>query len=518
MLKGEFSNKDNSPFASVCDEFAFKFDEAEVKKDIDKTKELITEAKSILIEHDIPAYAPLFYSVGTSLAIVRDDLIKNKYTNNKDDINKNLLNPFMDSDVIEIHCEILWYLRHAEILLKQVEKNEKTKPYLDGIYIILFVNLGNALDFCGRKCSAIGYYSRALSCHPFGMAFGNIASCLEHYAKLEGDNNHRAVLLKKSYTYYLQAEKSRDDYTYLEAKQGFIMHRKQLETYFSKEALVSSTEYKEVTSETKKEKEYRDWCLQNHLFLNTLNDLLESNLAFASDSLHITSITTSIEQVNPPFVFEMFDQVKEEFIYARYLLFEVINGFHNLHFADKETYLDDVLNYSKYSIRIEKLKTAYRTIYSIFDQIAFLLNAYLNLGISERDVSFDRIWNKLKEKEKHNIAISALHWINRDFKDKFGDADTPHTLKLKDLRNALEHKFVSVHEFSPEKEIEIGEDFIYRVSEDHLVQYTIDLLKIVREAVIELTFAIRIEEYQRHNDNKRVARINLYEYQDIFKR
>jgi hypothetical protein len=45
-----------------------------------------------------------------------------------------------------------------------------------------------------------------------------------------------------------------------------------------------------------------------------------------------------------------------------------------------------------------------------------------------------------------------------------------------------------------------------------------DLLKIVREAIIELTIAIRIEECQR-NDNKGIAaRLSVYEYLDDFKR
>ena len=214
----------------------------------------------------------------------------------------------------------------------------------------------------------------------------------------------------------------------------------------------------------------------------------------------------------------MFDQLKEEYIYARHLLYEVTNGDYEVHSSDRETYLDDVLNYSTYSIRLEKLKPAFRTLYSLLDRIAFLLNSYRGLGIVERQVGFDRIWDVLVDKKSQNIAIGALHWINRDFKDKFGEADTPHTKKLKDLRNALEHKFVSVHMLPVENEVELGTDFIYRISEEHLIAYTTDLIKIVREALIELTVAIRIEEYQRHNGNEKVAHMNVHEYLDDFKR
>lgn len=509
-------NDKNSPFEAICNELAREFDEADLEKDIEKTKNLITGAKTILTDHDEPAYAPLFYSVGTSLTIVRDALIREKSAIT--DTKGKSICPYTDSDVIKIHSEALWYFRHAEDLLEQIEENALTKPYLDGIRMVLFVNLGNALDFCGRKCSAIDYYSKAMNICPFGMAFGNIARCMEHYATLEDDPNHRAVLYKTAYAYYLRAEQATDVYTYPEAKEEFVSRRKQMEACFGKAVLESPTEFINVVAESEEERKYREWCLSNHLFLNTLNDLQDFNQAFASDPLHISSITTPIAQTEPPFVFEMFDQVKEGFIYARYMLFEVMNSIYDVHYADKGTHLDDVLNYSSYSIRLEKLKTAYRTVYSLLDKIAFLLNAYLNLGIRERDVNFDGVWRKLREKEKQNIAIGALHWINRDFKDKFGEADTPYTNKLKDLRHALEHKFLSVHIFPVENEIKIGDDFIYRVSEDHLMQYTMDLLKIVREAIIELTIAIRIEEYQR-NDNKGIAaRLSVYEYLDDFKR
>jgi tetratricopeptide (TPR) repeat protein len=487
-----------SPFASICNEMAAKFDEADTSHNIEKTKALIDEAEAFLKIHDESAYAPLFYSVGTSKTIVRDAVLKEKSSEK---------NFYTNPDVVRLHSEAIWYFRHAEELVNQIEETEDAIPWLTGFKIILYVNQGNAFDFCGRKCSAIDYYSKAINLHPFGMALGNIGRCLEHYADL-----------KKAYKYYLEAEQANDVYTYQEAKDMFRKRREALEERFGREILISSTVCKAVKTESVREADYRHWCLANHLFLNTLNDLLEDNPAFMTDSLHITSITTGIEQKDPPFVFEMFDQVKEEYIYSRYLLYEVVNCDYKVHFADKEAHLDDVMNYSTYSIRLEKLKTAFRTVYSLFDRIAFLLNSYLNLGIEEHKVYFNKIWNVLEEKEKQNIAIGALHWINRDFRDKFGDADTPHAKKLKDLRHALEHKFVSVHIFPVEKEVEIGEDYIYRISEAHLIAYTMDLLKLVREALIELTVAIRIEEYQRDDGSEKVAHMELYEYLDDFKR
>ena len=498
---------EGSPFAPICNELAAEFDTAEDTNNIEMTKELLDKAKKILADHDSPEYAPLFYVVGTSSTIERNDLLHNS----TDD------NPYMDEKVLESQKNVIWYFRHAEELLNKIEENEETKPYLTGIRMILYVNFGNALDFCERKCSAMDYYSKALALHPFGMAFGNIGKALEHYASLEGDDGHRAILFREAYKYYLKAEQADDIYTYEKAKQGFGQKRREMEVRFGKETLMVQGAYTPARPMSGKEYTYRNWCLENSLFLNTLNDLPEKSDAFMTDALQITSITTELKQKNPPFVFEMFNQIKEEYVYSRYLLYETISVDYRVHFADRETCLEDVLNYSSYSIRIEKMKTAYRTLYSTFDRIAFLLNAYLKLGLAERDVSYDRIWNRLKEKESKNGALYALHWINRDFKEKFGDADTPQTKKLKNLRNALEHKFVSVHLVPVEKEIEIGEDYIYRISEEHFVDCTMSLLKLVREAIIELTIAIRIEERQRNRDGMKIIKQSLNEYLDEYK-
>ena len=61
----------NSPFAPICNELAAAFDAADIAGDIDRTRELIEKAKKILSAHDVPEYAPLFYSVGTSTPILR---------------------------------------------------------------------------------------------------------------------------------------------------------------------------------------------------------------------------------------------------------------------------------------------------------------------------------------------------------------------------------------------------------------------------------------------------------------
>lgn len=496
-----------SPFEEVCNEYAVAFDDSAL--DIEKTKELISSAKKILIDHDIPAYAPLFYSVGTSLMKVRDDICHHQDQGH-----------LQTDDMICIDKEIFWYLRHAEKLLGQFPFDCESRPYVDAVRRVLYVNLGNAMDTCGRKTVAIDCYSKALSIFPSGMALGNIGKALEHYAVLEGDTGHKAVLIKAAYAYYSQSVTANDPDTYQKAREEFTRRKRKLEEKFGRNFLNECNQFEPIKASTERENNYRQWCLTNHLFLNTLNDLMECNMAFATDSLNITSITIKKSQERPPFVFEMFNQIKEEFIYARYLLYEVENNTDcAIHFADKETHLNDAMNYSYYSIRLEKLKTAYRTLYSLFDRIAFLLNAYLHLNIPERNVSFDKVCKQMGNKEMENIALQALHWIDRDFRVKFSESETelPQTKKLRDLRNALEHKFVSIQMFPVEQELEIGEDFIYRISEIQLKKYTMNLIKLAREAVIELTIAIRIEENLRHGGNQVAIPLDVPEYKDEYK-
>jgi len=68
------------------------------------------------------------------------------------------------------------------------------------------------------------------------------------------------------------------------------------------------------------------------------------------------------------------------------------------------------------------------------------------------------------------------------------------------------------------EEIKIADDNIYHVSEDQLVEYTMDLMKLVREAIIELVVAISIEERKQIANDDKVASLTMTEYEDDFKR
>ena len=281
------------------------------------------------------------------------------------------------------------------------------------------------------------------------------------------------------------------------------------------------------------EYEYRRWCLHNHLFLNPLNDLLVEHSSFAADTLQLPSIVTPIFQTDIPIYFGLFNQLKQEYIYARYLFYRGIEITDQPHYADKDTYLVNLYDFPQYSIRIESIKTSFRLLYSLFDKVAFFINTYWKLGIKEHDISFSSIWKdesgygKYRYKHKQletngNSAIAAINWIYKDFKQIFGDAPHPELQRLKSLRNAIEHKYVKIHSdlLYPIDKPYTDNEMTYHISEADLQNYTLELLQMIREVIIELTLAVHIEEQKKHNSidkTKVVPKLYVDDYDDEWK-
>src|SRR5207245_1998729 len=92
----------------------------------------------------------------------------------------------------------------------------------------------------------------------------------------------------------------------------------------------------------------------------------------------------------PP-VIGFFNQIKQEFVSARYLYYEGLRS-KGPHFSDRDVLLYNTLDYPVYSLATEKLRAAFRLAYSLFDKISFFLNHYLQLGHNPNKVSFRGVW------------------------------------------------------------------------------------------------------------------------------
>jgi hypothetical protein len=117
-----------------------------------------------------------------------------------------------------------------------------------------------------------------------------------------------------------------------------------------------------------------------------------------------------------------YNQMKQEFCSARYLFYESISN-RNVHFSDKGNIIIDTLDYSTYSLNVEKIKIAFKLFYSILDKIAYLINSYFQLEHKSYNISFRKVWldkNKLNSKieDKQNWGLRGLFWLCKDFSEK----------------------------------------------------------------------------------------------------
>lgn len=515
VIKGEkmdLSNFEN-PFDSQCEVFSKCFDDAMNNKCWNRVLELISAAEKYVENSGNVFQAPIFYSLGTAYAdlSMTCESFKNDTT-----IEKALFN----------------YRKCLDLLTYSELNKEKYVPYVLGLKLNLLTNYGNLLDHCGRKIAAIICYREVLNINPdFNMARGNIGIAFLHYSLLVHDPTHRDYLNHFAYKYMIEAIEDNSGQVYPQAKEHFRRGISRYTQEYVEEVLQKPLKIPEYDLGEDDEVEYRRWCLSKHLFLNPLNDLPIEHSCFAADVLSLPSILTDIQRKDIPVYFGMFNQIKEEYIYARYLCYTAAHLIGKVHFADKETYLVNLYDYPQYSIRIENLKMAFRALYSLFDKIAFFINCYWELGIKERDISFRNIWkDSIKGKYKlrnqldieKNYALKSIWWIYKDFKYKFGEAQKPEAQKLNVLRNALEHKYVKVHSdllWKIEKPY-VDSELIYHINEGELYTLTLELIYMVRELIIDLTLAVHIEEDNKRRDlpsDKYIPQLFLDHYDDEWK-
>lgn len=500
------------PFSDAVKAISLKFDESTINQEAERIEELLIAAEILLKTENPASQAQLYYSIGT----VYSDFSKLKGIADEDSVKK------------QLYC----FRKSIELIESDEYNKDEYRPYILGFKENLYTNYGNILDRCGRKIAAIDQYKKALNLHSsFGMALGNLGMAYHHYGMLEYDPAHRDYFHHFAYSLLNKALQSNDPNTYAEAKESFKSTIDGYHPEYVEKVLKPGLDIPQYTYDNSDELEYRQWALDSGLFLNTLNDLPVSEFCFAADVIQLPNMLAKI--VDKPIFHGMFNQIKQEYVYARYLYYGTLQSNDEPHFADKDTYLLNFADYPQYSIRIEQLKSSFKTLYGLFDKIAYFINSYFKLGIKEKDVSFRSIWwNEFgKGKNKYtyqnildpdsNFALSSLYWISRDFFDRYEDSPNPNLKRLSDIRNALEHKYVKIvwGLFSDRTDGEI-DDLVLYISESELYEITLQLLKIVREAILCLSLCVNIKETTKKEklDSKEVILpLNLMSYDDEWK-
>ena len=365
-------------------------------------------------------------------------------------------------------------------------------------------NLGSRLRVAGRAIEALEFWRRALEVQPnFGMALCNRARILANYGAALDDTNEGVLFLWMAHNEASAAIAPTAIYT------DASDERTKESTKNLKEWIESQIDTAGIsalnplvfqdTSATEAERNYRNWCLVNGLFINPLNDLGPHSVA-AADSM---GLAQHVVRFDAPHTFESFyDQMKQEYVSARWLLYEGLTST-TPHFSDRDVLLAATEPKPSLSLAVEQLKAAYRISYSLFDKIGFFVAAYMNLGIPEKQITFRTLWRTGDKKPirkefdlKGNWGFCALYWLAKDFLEKENDeVAEPQARGLSEIRNHIEHKYLRVTVAEPVTPP--PDDLAFMVSRDQFQSKASHLLKLSRSALIYLAIGVGLEERSR---------------------
>jgi tetratricopeptide (TPR) repeat protein len=370
----------------------------------------------------------------------------------------------------------------------------------------VFTNLGNALSTTGRFVEALEYWERAMPLNPeSGMGIGNRGYGRSRYAWMLDDPGHMELFLRLA---HMDLKEALTLKLYAEARDAFVRVKEKIEKQFKPGSLQQVVDFGEFPlGATEEEIAYRRWCLREGLFLNPMNDLTTESVA-AHDILTTPSIVTPIDE--GPRYQGFYNQMKQEFVSARFLLFEAITA-KTAHYSDRDVLLFDTYDYATYGLAAEKLKMAFRVFYSLLDKTGFFVNTYFQLGIDEGAVNFRTLWYEKGKKtpraefrERQNWPLRGLYWLSRDLVNDDADAHAalePDARAFAEIRNHLEHRYLKLHsEVRQQTRLARGplnDDLAYSLYRGDLERRTRRLAKLVRAAIIYLTFAVKVEERER---------------------
>lgn len=399
-------------------------------------------------------------------------------------------------ETIELENEII-HLRKAYNLISKTDDSFNKSQIL--------TNLGNLFSHIGRFSESQDFFNECLELDKdFGMAMGNRGFGLYYYARVVFEPVHQFIFLQHARKDLLNATNSSD--VYIEAKYDFADIINGIEKVYPINELNNFKNYGDFYKNLNEdEKDYRMWCTKNKLYINPLNDILQDSVV-AQDFMFIPTMT--LKSNYKLFYHSMFNQLKQEYITARYLYYEGTTN-KSPHFADRDVLLMDTLDYPVYSISSEKVKMAFRMSYSLFDKIAYFINIYLDLGHDKNRVTFRTVWyNKLDKKKginnkllsTKNWAMRGLFWLSKDFYEiNLGDSIEPESKEIALIRNFIEHKSFKIVDFADYDWREKTDTF--EINRNLFYDKTLKLLKLSRSALMYLSFLIYDEETKNNLTN-----------------
>jgi hypothetical protein len=151
-------------------------------------------------------------------------------------------------------------------------------------------------------------------------------------------------------------------------------------------------------------------------------------------------------------------------------------------------------------------------IYSLFDKVAYFINEHLMLRIPEREISIKTLWYERQRKANglrkefaslENWPLRGLFWLAKYLSEncsEFYESMEPDAKDLVEVRNYLEHKYLTITEYDISDAEEKGDNEknkIYAIQREEFVLKTLRLMKLARAALFYLSLGIHIEERKK---------------------
>lgn len=441
----------------------------------------------------------------------------------------------------KLYLEFCYTIANAYSSLIQIKQNSTDQQYWIGdkfteeakrLYRIIIsashpgnkyhletlTNYANLLNGgLGRNIESLHYYNLVIQQNPnFSMALAN-KGYVQSLLALVISGNAKRVILHESYANITKAIKCGLDEG---PKQYFSLIANHLIKSMYPEVKNLSADISCESNLPEKisfENYYKRFCITNDLFLNPISNSHQCEAALY-DPLIISHLVFPKEEYgNFREQIKNFNQIKQEYIFARFLLVQSFYKDSQLCFIDKDAILLNTLDSSTYGIFLEQAKTSFRISFSILDKIAFFVNQYCKLKMREKSIYFHSISplrypNLLKTFfPLVNPYLAALMDLSNDFENDYFK-------KFVKLRNSFEHRFESIYLFNNGDLKITGNEVREKSGLISLAEFRtlhLELLLIVKSAIFYLALMVDWEEKNRNKDTKEeVYSIHLPEYQD----
>jgi tetratricopeptide (TPR) repeat protein len=388
----------------------------------------------------------------------------------------------------------------------------------------ILTNLGAELADMGRNVEALGYFRRVLDLNNgFNMAIGNTGICLLELAQSTEPLLEKFHLLQIAKSTF---EKVQDDHIvtnenitkFEEAQRVTEIHLKSVAKQLSVPHIGPQDFPKEMQQE---EKDYRNWALQNNLFLNLLCEAKLRDEA-ASDNLTLYKSKQKKESDFQKYI-GYFNHIIEHFTISRWFFYE---GTHpqlgEPHFSEMRISYSDLGDDSIISIGKQKIFASFMLCYSILDKLALFINDYFDLKIFQRtDLNLRALWyqdfphNKNLRKSVKNFMdnphLKALYWLSKDvyYREQHEEIIEPSARDWRKIRNHLAHEFIRVTEKEWDDSSRTCDPNNYCISYKELQDRCLSMLQLIRDSVVYLTLAVTHEETKNESQH-----INSYSFFD----